>query len=89
MPWFSASQRTHLRERCAALGLEFLDLTSALQAAARERGPEDLLYWSINIHWTQAGNRVVSEALAPEIERLLRARRSHAFAADSQTSRAH
>lgn len=70
MPWFSETQRRYVRELCGRLGIEFLDLTPALQEASRELGPDELLYWPINVHWTQRGNGVVAETLAPALMRL-------------------
>jgi hypothetical protein len=64
LAWFSAAQRQHVAERCAALGLAFADLTPALQAAARERGERELLYFPVNVHYTEAGHRLVAETLA-------------------------
>jgi hypothetical protein len=74
MPWMSETQRTYLRRRCEELGLEFLDLTPSLQRAARMLGPDRLLYYPVNIHWTAEGNRVVSETVAPVVARLHRER---------------
>jgi hypothetical protein len=67
MAAFSRSQRDHLRDVCAARGLPFVDLTSPLQAAARERGRTELLYFPINVHYTPAGHRVAADALAAAI----------------------
>jgi hypothetical protein len=64
LPRVSAAQRRHLRERAEALGLAFVDLTPALQEAARRSGGRELLYDATNLHWTPAGHRVVAEALA-------------------------
>jgi len=86
MPWMSETQRAYLRGRCEELGLEFLDLTPALQRAARVLGPDRLLYYPINIHWTTEGDRVVSETVAPVVARLHeeRTRASQASAASFQ-----
>jgi hypothetical protein len=74
MPWYSATQRQYLRARCQELGLPFFDLTPALQEAARALGPDHLLYYPINVHWTPEGNRAVAEALAPTVSSIERAR---------------
>lgn len=63
---FSARQRAHLATASAARGLTFVDLTPALQSAARERGGE-LLYYPLNVHYTPAGQRVVADTLAAAI----------------------
>ncbi len=49
-------------DHLSALGLECVNLTSALRSAAGER----LYYW-LDIHWTPAGNRVAAEALAERL----------------------
>jgi lysophospholipase L1-like esterase len=64
LPWFSAEQRAHLRARLEAHGIPFLDLTPALQAAAREGGAAELLYYPINIHYTPRGHEVAARAVA-------------------------
>lgn len=64
MPWFSGVQREHLRKRADALGLEFIDLTPAMQAAVRERRGSRLLYFPINLHYTPDGHEVAAEAVA-------------------------
>jgi len=81
LPWYSATQRICLRERCAELGVRFFDLTPALQEAAQSLGPDDLLDFPINLHWTPNGNRVVAEALAPIVNDLQhnRSRKGQAF----------
>jgi hypothetical protein len=71
MPWFSAVQRTYLRQRSEALGIAFIDLTPALQAAARELQASELLYYPANVHYTPAGHRVVGDALAAALTDLL------------------
>jgi hypothetical protein len=63
MPWFSRAQREHLKRRAKALGLEFVDLTPAIQAAVRERRGSSLLYFPINLHYTPDGHEVVAEAV--------------------------
>jgi lysophospholipase L1-like esterase len=68
MPWFSATQRRHLAERSAALGLPFVDLSPALQAEARRLEGRELLYFPANVHYTPRGHRVVAEALARALE---------------------
>lgn len=67
---FSAGQRAHLATATAARGITFVDLTPALQAAARERGGE-LLYYPLNVHYTPAGQRVVADTLAAAIRPVL------------------
>jgi len=61
----------HLREyfarRARELGLHYLDLTLALQAAAAEEGADGKLYFWTNVHYAQRGHHTVAEA----VERLL------------------
>jgi hypothetical protein len=64
MPWFSRAQRDFLRSKSQALGYRFVDLTPALQQAAREHRAQDLLYFPTNLHLSQLGNEVVARALA-------------------------
>jgi lysophospholipase L1-like esterase len=67
MTAFSRTQREHLRARAAADGLVFVDLTPALQAAVREPGQRELLYFPINVHYAPAGQQVVADAIAAAI----------------------
>jgi hypothetical protein len=67
MPWFSRTQRDYLQNKSRELGFIFVDLTPALQAAARERRQADLLYHPINVHFTISGNRIVAETLATAV----------------------
>jgi hypothetical protein len=71
MPWFSGEQRRYLARRATELELIFVDLTPALQQAARSLEASELLYYPVNVHYTPRGHRVVAEALAKEMERLL------------------
>jgi hypothetical protein len=64
MPWFHAEQLAYLEGRAQALGVVFVDLTPALQDAARSLPSDDLLYFPVNLHYTAQGHRVVAEALA-------------------------
>jgi hypothetical protein len=70
MPWFHAEQRRYLKERSRELGLVFVDLTPALQDAARERQTSDMLYDPANVHCTTSGHRVQAQALARAIAAL-------------------
>ncbi|MFO1059500.1 MAG: GDSL-type esterase/lipase family protein [Dongiaceae bacterium] len=70
MAAYSRRLRDHLREACQRLGLRFVDLTPALQAAAAtSREP---LYGYANLHFTPAGTAVVAATLAPVVEELFR-----------------
>lgn len=42
-------------------------ISHQLQAAARALQDKTLLYYPSNVHFTEAGNRVVAEGLAPVI----------------------
>ena len=67
MPWYSRIQRDFLAAQGAALGFRVVDVTPALQAAARRFQDESLLYFPTNVHLTQLGHRVIAEALAQEL----------------------
>ncbi len=69
MPWFSRNQRDYLRKKAESLGIAFVDLTPALQAAARQLQDRELLYSPANVHYTIKGNRVVAEALAQVVSK--------------------
>jgi len=64
MPQFSRAQRTHIRQRAEALGVEFVDLTPAFHEAARRERAARLLYFPINVHFTPTGHAVAAEAVA-------------------------
>jgi hypothetical protein len=63
MPWFSREQRHFLESNSQTLGYTFIDLTPDLQAAARTRGPEELLYYQFDLHLTPLGHAVVAQIL--------------------------
>ena len=67
MPWYSRTQREFFRSKAEELGYVFVDITPDLQAAARALQGKTLIYYPGNVHFTEAGNRVVAEALAPVI----------------------
>jgi hypothetical protein len=68
MPWFSHQQRDYLKEQAAALGYTFVDLTPALQDAARAHGPQELLYYRYDLHLTSAGHTVIAEAISQALQ---------------------
>jgi lysophospholipase L1-like esterase len=70
MPWFSQTQRAYLRQKAEDLGLTFIDLTPALQTAARRLRDRELLYYPANVHYTPSGHRVVGDALAAAVTQL-------------------
>lgn len=70
MPWFSNAQRAYLRQKAEDLGMTFIDLTPALQAAARRLQEQELLYYPANVHYTPSGHRVVGDVLAAAIAKL-------------------
>jgi hypothetical protein len=70
MPWFSKTQRAYLRQKAEDLGLAFIDLTPALQTAARRLRDQELLYYPANVHYTPSGHREVGDALAAAITQL-------------------
>jgi hypothetical protein len=61
-----AAERSFNGQLCNHLasneGIPCLDITEALRSAA-ERSNERLYYW-LDVHWTEAGNRVAAEAVA-------------------------
>lgn len=59
----SERQRQELKKIANELGVQFLDLTPALQSKARNSG-EELLHLPINLHLTKLGHRTVAEAIA-------------------------
>ena len=67
MTWYSRTQREFFRSKAAELGYVFVDITPALQAAARAFQGKTLIYYPANVHFNAAGNRVVAEVLAPVI----------------------
>lgn len=70
MSWFSNEQRTFFKEKGVELGYKFIDLTPALQAAARDNGSEDLLYSRADLHFTPRGHRVAAEAMSQVLQEL-------------------
>ena len=66
---FSEAQREYLDARTHELGLEFVDLTPELQAAAARDRDVRLLYFPINLHFSPAGHEVVADVLARFMER--------------------
>ena len=69
MPWFSRTQRQFLRTKARELGYLFVDLTPAMQAAAKDFQEKELIYHPINVHFTVKGNRIVGETLADVISK--------------------
>ena len=63
---FSRDQRQALAALARELGMEFIDLTPALQRIAQEQAPaeDNLLYFPGNIHLTPRGHAVVARTLA-------------------------
>jgi hypothetical protein len=72
MAEFSRAQRSYLADATAARGVPFVDLTPALQGAARARRGAELLYYPINVHYTPAGQRVVAETVAAAVRGLVK-----------------
>ncbi|MGD9611490.1 MAG: SGNH/GDSL hydrolase family protein [Kiritimatiellia bacterium] len=67
LPRFSQMQRAYLSKQAVENGIQFLDLTDALQAAAfPESGcdPTNLLYFPTSIHYSPRGHAVAARALA-------------------------
>jgi hypothetical protein len=64
MKQYSDTQRGYFASATAARGIAFLDLTPALQQAARTHGARTLLYYQTTVHYTPAGHKVVAETIA-------------------------
>jgi hypothetical protein len=63
MSWYSRELRGYVEKQSRELTFTFVDPTPALQSAAAELGPDELLYYASNLHMTRHGNRVFAEAL--------------------------
>ncbi len=72
---YSEALRSHLSSRSRELGFHYVDETPELQAAARALGPENLLYFDSNLHFTAVGHERVGRLLARELAPLLAASR--------------
>lgn len=70
MPRFSHNQRAYLAGKAKQLGLTFVDLTPAMQAAGHRLEASKLLYDPTTVHYTIEGNRVAAKALARAISQL-------------------
>lgn len=77
---YSRRLRRYFARRAGELGLHFVDLTPALQAAAAVGG--DKLYFRTNVHYAQRGGRVVAAELAGLVSELV-ARRAKSGAWES------
>lgn len=64
MPWFSRTQRQFLKDKATELGFLFVDLTPAMQTAARKLQEKTLIYYPTNVHFTEKGNQIVAQSLA-------------------------
>lgn len=58
--WFTQEERQYFSDKANELGYRFVDFTPALQKAS---AGEDLLYFSVNGHYSRAGHAVVAQAL--------------------------
>ena len=63
----SRQQREYLELAAGRLGLDFLDLSSALQQSVTT---SPLAYYPSNVHLTPAGHALIAGALAPHLTRL-------------------
>jgi len=64
----SGQQRDYLAKAAGRLGLDFLDLTGALQQSVTT---SPLAYYPSNVHLTATGHALVAGALAPHLTNLL------------------
>lgn len=71
MPKYSRDLRQYFSTGASHFGYHFIDLTLALQDAARSFGPTRLLYFPANRHLSVEGNKVVAKALWDYIETLM------------------
>ena len=62
---YSRALRAYFAAAADEMGFVFIDATPALQAAAGRT--EELLYFPSNVHYTQAGHRVLAEAVAARL----------------------
>lgn len=60
----------YLQRMSTELNFPFLDLTPALQTAARSRGADDVLYRPDNWHFTESGYQVAAQAIASLVSTL-------------------
>lgn len=72
MAKYSTTLRQYFAVATAKRGIAFLDLSPALQEAARKLAAGELLYYQTTVHLTAAGHRVVSETIAKKISNDLR-----------------
>jgi hypothetical protein len=66
--WSRDSVVDHLGKVCARLGITLVDARDALRAAQATGSPA---YFSIDPHWTEVGNRIAAEAVAPAVRSVL------------------
>ncbi len=64
----SQTQRSYLRQLCAAHHLVFIDLAEPIQAAMPG---SELAYFPANLHLTASGHQLIASALAPRLKELL------------------
>src|SRR5262249_52774544 len=64
---YSRLLREHVRDASEKLGLTFVDLTPALQAAADKERGKALLYGPAHLHFTSEGSTVAAEALSARL----------------------
>ncbi len=64
---YSRGLRAYFAAAAVRLGFRFLDLTPAINSAAKGSGPGALLYFQTNVHLTPAGHRLVAEQIARAI----------------------
>jgi len=68
MAKYSDILRRYFAAATAKRGIDFLDLTPALQQAARAQGAQSLLYYQTNVHLTAAGHRIIAETVAAHLK---------------------
>ena len=72
MPEYSQRQREFFAAETNRLGIDFIDLTPGLQAAASDyTTPDKILYYQTNRHFTKYGHAVVAALLADAVAQQL------------------
>lgn len=74
--------RTALKTRLAAAGVDVLDVTDDLWQAKAQPGGD--LFLKLDTHWTPRGLALVADRLAPSLESLIRGQTKRAFTSRTQ-----
>ena len=66
---FSEGQRSFLRRIAKKFDLIFIDLIPPLRRAASDLGARELLFFPVNLHFSQRGHEVVAEAIVETLRK--------------------